>query len=195
MSYYHKPVTLKSNCCHAFSVWNRHDVCSMCGNESRFYDEENYTTMSLQEWKDKQMSNNDNKFDIDLKFGQIYEEVLAKVLTDKTIEVKSERDKWLDTGNIAIEYMSRGKLSGIATTKADWWAQILVDGTKIKGILMFPVDELKVKIKTMKLKGHALETDGGDNDSSKLVLLPLKDLFNYDEERGHMPGDEERGST
>ena len=151
--------------------------------------------MSLQEWKDKQMSNNDNKFDIDLKFGQIYEEVLAKVLTDKTIEVKSERDKWLDTGNIAIEYMSRGKLSGIATTKADWWAQILVDGTKIKGILMFPVDELKVKIKTMKLKGHALETDGGDNDSSKLVLLPLKDLFNYDEERGHMPGDEERGST
>ena len=195
MSYYHKPVTLKSNCCDSFSVWNRHDICATCGNESRFYDEENYETMSLQEWKDEKMSNNDSKFDIDLKFGQVYEEVLSKVLTDKTIEVKSERDKWLSTGNIAIEYMSRGKLSGIATTKADWWAQILVDGTKIKGILMFPIDELKTRMKTMKLKGHAWETNGGDDDSSKLVLLPLKDLFNYDEEQGHMPSDEERGST
>ena len=151
--------------------------------------------MSLQEWENKQMSNNDNKFDIDLKFGQVYEEVLAKILTDKTIEVKSERNKWLNTGNIAIEYMSRGKLSGIATTKADWWAQILVENTKIKGIIMFPVDELKARVKTMKLKGDAWETDGGDDDSSKLVLLPLKELFNFDEERGHMPGDGERGST
>ena len=53
--------------------------------------------------------NKDNKFDVDLEFGEKFEKSLAKILTLGKIEVKTERDKWKRTGNIAIELSSRGK--------------------------------------------------------------------------------------
>ena len=42
------------------------------------------------------------KFDIDLQYGQVREKIVADMLQDKKIEVKSERGMWLQTGNIAI---------------------------------------------------------------------------------------------
>ena len=53
------------------------------------------------------------KFDIDLKWGEVREKQVADMLQNKTIEVKSERDMWQRTGNIAVEYESYGKPSGI----------------------------------------------------------------------------------
>jgi hypothetical protein len=53
------------------------------------------------------------KFDLDLEYGQVREDKIAEMLQDKKIEVKSERDIWQTTGNIAIEYESWGKPSGI----------------------------------------------------------------------------------
>ena len=44
------------------------------------------------------------KFDIDLQWGKVREKNVAKMLQDKKIEVKSERDIWQSTGNIAIEW-------------------------------------------------------------------------------------------
>ena len=44
------------------------------------------------------------KFDLDLEYGQVREELVANMLQNKKIEVKSERDKWQKTGNISIEY-------------------------------------------------------------------------------------------
>ena len=61
------------------------------------------------------------KFDIDLHYGQVREKYVADMLQDKKIEVKSERDMWQRTGNIAIEYESYGKPSGINATEADYW--------------------------------------------------------------------------
>ena len=46
------------------------------------------------------------KFDLDLEYGQVREDEVANMLQDKKIEVKSERDVWQRTGNIAIEYQS-----------------------------------------------------------------------------------------
>ena len=43
------------------------------------------------------------KFDIDLSYGKVREQMVADMLQDKKIEVKSERDMWMRTGNIAIE--------------------------------------------------------------------------------------------
>ena len=43
------------------------------------------------------------KFDLDLQYGKIREKRVADMLQDKKIEVKSERDMWVRTGNIAIE--------------------------------------------------------------------------------------------
>ena len=51
------------------------------------------------------------KFDIDLEYGQIREDKIAEMFTDKKIEVKSERGMWMKTGNICIEYESYGKLT------------------------------------------------------------------------------------
>jgi hypothetical protein len=47
-------------------------------------------------------------FDVDLDFGQIYEEKIKNLFEgDGRIEVKTERDIWADTGNMAIEIRSR----------------------------------------------------------------------------------------
>jgi len=56
--------------------------------------------------------NYNNDFKYDLKIGQVGETMLNEILHDSTIEVK--RDSWIGrTGNIAVEYQSRGKPSGI----------------------------------------------------------------------------------
>ena len=68
------------------------------------------------------------KFDIDLKYGTIREEKIAEMLTNKKIEVKSERDMWMKTGNIAIEYESWNKPSGIKATESDYWFHNLCIG-------------------------------------------------------------------
>ncbi len=58
-------------------------------------------------------SNNDNKYDIKMI-------VKGK---EKTYEIKTDVKcaPLFDTGNIFIEYESRGKASGIAVTQADWF--------------------------------------------------------------------------
>ena len=56
-------------------------------------------------------------FKYDLEIGLNYETKLAELL-GKKIEVKRDF-KCLETGNIFVEYASRGKLSGIATSEAD----------------------------------------------------------------------------
>ena len=43
------------------------------------------------------------KFDIDLAYGKVREDSIKDMLQNKKIEVKSERDVWQKTGNIAIE--------------------------------------------------------------------------------------------
>ena len=52
----------------------------------------------------KPTKENRKKFDLDLTYGEIREEKIADMLTNKKVEVKSERDIWQNTGNICIEY-------------------------------------------------------------------------------------------
>ena len=68
------------------------------------------------------------KFDIDLQYGVVREDKIADMLTNKKIEVKSERDLWQKTGNICIEYKSYGKPSGIDATESDYWFHNLCIG-------------------------------------------------------------------
>ena len=67
----------------------------------------------------KPTKENRKKFDIDLQYGTIREEKIIDMFLNKKIEVKSERDTWMKTGNICIEYESYGKPSGIIATEAD----------------------------------------------------------------------------
>ena len=83
-------------------------------------------------------------FDIDLDFGQIYEEKIRNLFEGEgSIEVKTERDIWADTGNAAIEIKSRGKPSGISITNAKWWIHVFTIEKDVKFMLMFRVDKLK----------------------------------------------------
>jgi len=165
-----------SECCNAGPTWQEEHLCYKCGKPAKFYDLND--TVPWKEYSREQMINNDSKFDIDLKYGQIREQLFADIMEGKElIEVKTERGQWQRTGNIAIEWMSRGKLSGIATTEANWWAHFLAEEEDTKAVIIMKVPELKSRIKQLKKLGIAKDTRGGDNNTSRLVLLPLKHLF------------------
>ena len=114
-------------------------------------------------------------FEYDLEFGEIREQRVADILLNQKIEVKTERGQWVQSGNIAIEYEYRGKPSGIATTQAPYWFHILEIGGEEFCTLMLKTDMLKKLIKAVK---NTRTVMGGDDKQSKLVLLPLREIFN-----------------
>ena len=119
-----------------------------------------------------------NKFDVDLDFGKVGEKYVEQVFEgDGRIEVKTERDIWATTGNIAIEVRCRGKLSGISTTDARTWIHLLSIKNTIKGGFIMPVKQLKARIKELHESGEAKLIMGGDDDASQMVLLPINKLF------------------
>ena len=74
--------------------------------------------------------------------------------------------------------MSRGKLSGLTVTKAEWWCQILTIKGDIVGVYMVPVKKLKKIVKKSVEFGRGRVVMGGDNDTSEIALIPLEDLTN-----------------
>jgi len=114
------------------------------------------------------------KFDIDLEYGKVREKQVADMLQDKKIEVKSERDVWQKTGNIAIEYESYGKPSGINATEADYWFHNLCVGEDVYATLVFKTDTLKKIINSLDRK---VSVSGGDHNASKMYLINLQKLF------------------
>ena len=116
-----------------------------------------------------------DKFDIDLDFGKVGEKAVEEMLEgDGSIEVKNEREIWKRTGNIAIEIRCRGKLSGISITTAKTWIHMLDGGG---GGFIFPVKELKDKIKKRQDEGKLKLIMGGDDNAAQLALLPISELF------------------
>lgn len=70
--------------------------------------------------------------------------------------------------NVAIEFKSRGKDSGIMTTKAKYWVH------KVDGVFWY--------IKTRDLFLHLINNEyrvveGGDNNTSSLVLMPKVEFY------------------
>ena len=117
------------------------------------------------------------KFDIDLQYGKIREEQVAEMLQNGKIEVKSERDIWQKTGNIAIEYESYGKPSGINATESDYWFHNLCIGDDVFATVVFKTKNLKRIINNLDYKRSV---SGGDHNASKMYLLNLKKLFSSD---------------
>lgn len=119
------------------------------------------------------MTKANNKFDIDLRYGQEREQRIEKILKEGKLEVKTERDWWFKTGNIAIEIECNGKPSGIMVTKSDYWVHILANGDKDYCRLIF--DTKTIKKLTKKYIGTL--KNGGDGWRSKFVLIPLSEIF------------------
>ena len=120
---------------------------------------------------------NRKKFDIDLEYGTIKEDKISDMLTNKKIEVKSERGMWMKTGNICIEYESYGKPSGIITTEADFWFHNLCIEDNIFCTFIFDVPKLKQLIEKLDFKKSV---SGGDHNASRMWLVNIQKLFTSD---------------
>jgi len=110
-------------------------------------------------------------FKYDLEVGNVAEKILAELLESKKIEVKRDL-KAIETGNIYVEYFSRGKPSGIAKSEADFYCYFITDGR------MFLIETKELKELCRKYLGTNRDKLGGDSNTSKGILLPLKDLIN-----------------
>ena len=95
--------------------------------------------------------------------------------------MKTERDKWVETGNIAIEIYNHNKKapSGLSVTKANYWATILVEDYKVKSIHILPVSDLKKRVKELVSQGYGKIVMGGDFKASEIALIPIKEIFGY----------------
>lgn len=108
-----------------------------------------------------------NNFEYDLKVGQVKERELADILENKTVEVKKCTDAF---SSIFIEYESRGKPSGISTSKADYYCIVLK-----KSFVIIETEKLKKLCKPyFNTKRQIL---GGDNNTSKGIKLPIRDIY------------------
>jgi len=112
--------------------------------------------------------NSDFKYDLDL--GQLGEKLVYDILTNKKVEVKTDY-KATETGNVFIEYYSRGKASGITTSKADFYCFV----TSNVNITFIEIKELKKKCR--KYLNTKRDVKGGDNNTSQGILLPLNEII------------------
>lgn len=108
-------------------------------------------------------------FKYDLKVGQVKEEELALILADKKVEVKYDQ-KALKTGNVFVEYESRGRLSGISTSQSDYYCFCFGDTLHL-------IKSSDLKERCRKYLNTNRDVNGGDNNTSKGILLPIKELF------------------
>ena len=110
-----------------------------------------------------------NDFKYDLKVGQVKEEELGNIFNNATIEVKFDL-KALETGNVYVEYWSRGRKSGISKTEAEYYC--FAFGNTFH---LIPTKDLRDKCR--KYIGTKRDKKGGDSNTSKGILLPIKELF------------------
>lgn len=152
------------------------DVCEM-SNSTLDSDVNSTASTSTEETGLTPTKKNRKKFDLDLEYGKVREKMVADMLQDKKIEVKSERGMWMRTGNIAIEFESYGKPSGIAATESDYWFHNLCVEDEIFATIVFKTDNLKKIISQL---DYVKVVKGGDNWASKMYLLNLQKLFSSD---------------
>jgi hypothetical protein len=140
-----------------------------------------------------------SNFKNDLKFGEKYEYLLKNHLYNikhfekiegkfsdydiKTIdnndniicyEVKADKLAY-KTNNIAIEYMSYNKQSGINVTTADYWAYFIINNNKYD-LYIIPTNIIKDKIND---KLYKLDCIGGEFKKSRLYIFSLNLFEEY----------------
>ena len=112
-----------------------------------------------------------SKFDIDLKIGKELEDKLEGILSGR-VRAEVKRDFWAKrTGNVAIEFESRGKPSGIAVTDSLYWI-IGIEG----GVVIIAETEKVKKIARKYYRAGAIKSMG-DKNTSRAVLIPMNEYI------------------
>jgi hypothetical protein len=112
-----------------------------------------------------------NDFKYDLQLGQLAEKKIGDLLSKKKLEVKRDF-KAMDTGNVYVEYRSRGKASGLTTTLADYYVFVI----SFDRIIFIATPKLKQLCR--KYVGTNFDIKGGDSNTSQGILLSLDELIN-----------------
>ena len=138
--------------------------------------------------------NTDNRFDIDLKFGQETEKYFKDLFYDNKnrVEVKTEHTIWQKTKNLFIEIFdkSRNKPTGIRTTESEWWLQAFRDNESKEHIfsLLVPTFILKdilgkLEADPVLVKKYLKENVGDRGGATDGYAIPveriIKELLNY----------------
>ena len=110
------------------------------------------------------------KFTKDLSYGKKHEKLVMKSM--ENFELKTDRMAH-KTGNVYVEFQSRGKDSGIRTSKSDTWIfKIVSKGDRHLFSVQIPLTRLKKLVST-----DYRVVPGGDNLTSRGYLVPLTDLI------------------
>ena len=110
------------------------------------------------------------KFTKDLSYGKKHEKLVMKSM--ENFELKTDRMAH-KTGNVYVEFQSRGKDSGIRTSKSDTWIfKIVSKGDRHLYSIQIPLTRLKKLVST-----DYRIVPGGDNLTSRGYLVPLTDLI------------------
>ena len=110
------------------------------------------------------------KFTKDLSYGKKHEKLVMKSM--ENYELKTDRMAH-KTGNVYVEFQSRGKDSGITTSKSDTWIfKIVSKGDRHLFSIQIPLTRLKKLVST-----DYRVVPGGDNLTSRGYLVPLTDLI------------------
>ena len=110
------------------------------------------------------------KFTKDLSYGKKHEKLVMKSM--ENFELKTDRMAH-KTGNVYVEFQSRGKDSGIRTSKSDTWIfKIVSKGDRHLFCIQIPLTRLKKLVST-----DYRIVPGGDNLTSRGYLVPLTHLI------------------
>lgn len=130
--------------------------------------------------------NQNNGYGFDLQFGLDIEKKYAELYAGKKVEIKAERGKWINTGNIFVEFVrlehKDGYVieypSGIKTTEAEHWVQVLTtDDTHLFGAIDIKVSHLKEIIKKRMASDKPFKIRMGYEKTSRGYLIPLAEIF------------------
>jgi hypothetical protein len=114
-------------------------------------------------------TNDDGRYDVRFTMeGQTY-----------TAEVKEDR-MYHTTQNLALEYESRNKKSGVASSVADFWCYVLDKGCGYDGIYFVRLNKLRRHLQTHQYP----QSLGGDDGTSKLYLVPITRFIRVFERKG-----------
>tara|TARA_R100000458_G_C8276031_1_gene251215 strand:- start:2727 stop:3149 length:423 start_codon:yes stop_codon:yes gene_type:complete len=128
-----------------------------------------------------------SNFDIDLDWGKVKEQEICSILEGGgKIEVKSEKGKWLESGNIAVEvyriYKSdnRKEYTGVMSSRSEWFVYNLVKNDENKRLIWIKTQDLKDLVVKLYKKGNHEIRPMGDKDSKFItygMLIKINELF------------------
>jgi len=110
------------------------------------------------------------KFTKDLSYGKKHEKLVMKSM--ENFELKTDRMAH-KTGNVYVEFQSRGKDSGIRTSKSNTWIFKIPNG---RDTHLFSIHIPLTRLKKLVSKDYKV-VPGGDRLTSRGYLVPLTDLI------------------